>query len=284
MTNRYINEIGRYPLLTISEEEDLLLRIKEGDMIAREKLINSNLRFAFSVAKSYARSENLPDLINEANIGLIESVEGFDNNTGFKFITYAIWHIRKRILSYLSVQDRLIRIPSNKLRYVRNSNKIAEQLSQDLGRTPSTEEIVNAYLDDDTILRKEKGSTSELVKAIELNNGTTDLFSSPIENFELINTIDGSMNQPDADVIKESNNELLMEYINLLGAKNRDIVIMRHGIGRKDEMTFLQIGEHYDQTLEAIRIRYHVAIRRLRHKMSRQIIGKYNPDKISQFF
>jgi RNA polymerase primary sigma factor len=284
MTNRYINEIGKYPLLTVAEEEDLVKLVKSGDLTAREKLINSNLRFVLSVAKSYANSKNLPDLINEGNIGLIETVELFDPTSGFKFITYAIWHIRKRILSYLSTKNKLIRVPENKVRFVRNSNQVEQRLSQELGRTPSTEEIIDAYLDDDSIQRKEKASTTGLVKAIGMINGTTDLFSSPFENYELIDTIDGSLNQPDSKVIAESDNVLLMSYINTLSKKDRDIIKMRHGFDGNEEMTFLQIGEYYDQTLEAIRIRYKASIRRLRHRMTRQIKGKYNPDKISQFF
>ena len=112
----YLKDISRYPLLSYEEERELGNKIREGDEKALNRLINSNLRFVVSVAKTYqGQGLELMDLIEAGNMGLIKSAERFDPDKGYKFISYAVWWIRQAILQALSENSRTVRVPLNKL-------------------------------------------------------------------------------------------------------------------------------------------------------------------------
>jgi RNA polymerase primary sigma factor len=143
--NRYLGEIGRIPLLAVTDEIMLARRIKEGDLAAKDYLIRTNLRFVVSVAKNYQhRGLSLGDLINEGNIGLIRAATRFDDTRGFKFISFAVWWIRQAILDALADQTRIIRLPHNVVNAVTKLNKLAAELEQQLERAPTDEEIATA--------------------------------------------------------------------------------------------------------------------------------------------
>lgn len=125
--NRYFSEISKYELLSPEKEAELAFKAKDGDEKAKEAILKSNLRFVVSVAKSYVSGNSpLEDLISEGNKGLVEAVENFDPTTGFKFISYAVWHIRKNILVYLNNHTRSIRIPSHVNNEMRKYHAIEE--------------------------------------------------------------------------------------------------------------------------------------------------------------
>ena len=140
--DKYLQEIGREELISVSEEVELAQRIKKGDKAALEKLTKANLRFVVSVAKQYQNQGlSLPDLINEGNLGLIRAAQKFDETRGFKFISYAVWWIRQSILQALAEQSRIVRLPLNQ---VGSLNKITKELAkfeQENERRPSPEEI-----------------------------------------------------------------------------------------------------------------------------------------------
>jgi len=138
----YLNEVRNYPQVTPDEEVDLGRRIKQGDEVALEKLVNANLRFVVSVAKQYqGYGLTLSDLINEGNMGLIKAAKRFDETRGFKFISYAVWWIRQSILQSISSNSRLVRLPLNKMDEVRKVQEASARLSQKMGREPSVKEI-----------------------------------------------------------------------------------------------------------------------------------------------
>lgn len=145
--DKYLLDVSRIPLINSDEEVELIKRIKNGDQVAFDKLINSNLRFVVSVAKQYQNQGlSLSDLINEGNIGLIKAARRFDETRGFKFISYAVWWIRQSILQALADNSRLIRLPLNKVGALTKVNNAVQLLEQRLQREPSVEELAK-FLD-----------------------------------------------------------------------------------------------------------------------------------------
>ena len=143
--DKYLQEIGRVELLTPDEEVDLARRIKQGDTKALDRLTKANLRFVVSVSKQYQNQGlSLPDLINEGNLGLIKAAQRFDETRGFKFISYAVWWIRQSILQALAEQARIVRLPLNKIGIINKVNKAFAELEQQLGRTPTIDELADA--------------------------------------------------------------------------------------------------------------------------------------------
>ena len=138
----YLKEIQRIPVLTPAEERQLAERIRNGERGALETLVRRNLRFVVAVARPYARhGVSLEDLINEGNIGLIRAAERFDVTRGFRFISYAVWWIRQSILLYLTEQSRTVRLPVSKVHILARMQRQSEQLTQQLGREPTVDEL-----------------------------------------------------------------------------------------------------------------------------------------------
>lgn len=138
----YLKEIGRVDLLTADEEIALAKRIEAGDIEAKGRLAEANLRLVVSIAKRYVgRGMLFLDLIQEGNMGLMKAVEKFDFNKGFKFSTYATWWIRQAITRAIADQARTIRIPVHMVETINKLIRVQRSLLQDLGRDPSPEEI-----------------------------------------------------------------------------------------------------------------------------------------------
>jgi len=138
----YFKQMGKTKLLTKQEEIELAKRIEAGDMRAREKMIEANLRLAVSIAKKYAKyGSNLEDLIQESNIGLIKAVEKFDWRRGYKFSTYACWWIKQAVTRYLTSDNTILNIPSHTLSDARKINQIISEYEEEFGQKPSKEEI-----------------------------------------------------------------------------------------------------------------------------------------------
>jgi len=141
--DRYFSEIGGHQKVSANEEVELAKRIQAGDRAALEILVKANLRFVISVAKQYSTNpELLQDLISQGNIGLTEASYTFDHTRGFKFISYAVWHIRKEILKYLNESLKTVKLPNNVTLDLSRARKIEAKMSTALGRDPSTEEVV----------------------------------------------------------------------------------------------------------------------------------------------
>jgi RNA polymerase primary sigma factor len=140
--NKYMNEIGKIPLLTIEEEVQLTRKVRAGDELALERLVRTNLRFVVSVAKKYQhRGLSLGDLINEGNLGLIRAATRFDDTKGFKFISFAVWWIRQSIMLAIAEQTRTIRLPLNIINSITQLNKTLSGMEQRLERIPTAQEV-----------------------------------------------------------------------------------------------------------------------------------------------
>src|SRR5690349_24476540 len=140
--NRYLKEIGRMSLLTPEQEVELAGKIKKGNAVARERMINANLRLVVTIAHDYANL-GLPllDLISEGNIGLTKAVERFDPNKGAKLSTYAMWWIKQSIKRALANQSKTIRLPVHLVDKIAKVRRVALQMSEELGREPTDDEL-----------------------------------------------------------------------------------------------------------------------------------------------
>ena len=169
----YYSEVERFPTITAQEEVELAVRIQGGDMVARNRLATANLRFVISVAKMYGGTgdpEMFNDLIAAGNIGLIEAAEKFDHSRGFKFISFAVWHIRKEMLKHLGDNTRMIRIPQNKTSELRVIMEATNMLTSELGRDATLEEVMEyVHKTGDTHGKSLSINSSNISNYIKLN-------------------------------------------------------------------------------------------------------------------
>ncbi len=260
--DKYLQEIGREELISVSEEVELAQRIKKGDHAALEKLIKANLRFVVSVAKQYQNQGlSLPDLINEGNLGLIRAAQKFDETRGFKFISYAVWWIRQSILQALAEQSRIVRLPLNQ---VGSLNKITKEMSrfeQENERRPSTEEIAER-LD----MPVDKISDTIQVSGRHISVDAPFVEGEDNSLLDVLNNDDSPM--ADASLNQESLSKEVDRALKQLYDRERDILKMFFGIGCS-EMTLEEIGAKFDLTRERVRQIKEKAIRRLKGQKSK---------------
>lgn len=260
--DKYLQEIGREELVSVSEEVELAQRIKKGDQKALDKLTRANLRFVVSVAKQYQNQGlSLPDLINEGNLGLIRAAQKFDETRGFKFISYAVWWIRQSILQALAEQSRIVRLPLNQ---VGSLNKITKELAkfeQENERKPSSEELAERLdIPVDKISDTLKVSGRHISVDAPFVEGEDNSLLDVLPN-EDSPMADSSLNQE--SLSKEVDRALRQLY-----DRERDILKMFFGIGCQ-EMTLEEIGAKFDLTRERVRQIKEKAIRRLKGQKSK---------------
>ena len=260
--DKYLQEIGREELISVTEEVELAQRIKKGDHAALEKLTKANLRFVVSVAKQYQNQGlSLPDLINEGNLGLIRAAQKFDDTRGFKFISYAVWWIRQSILQALAEQSRIVRLPLNQ---VGSLNKITKEMSrfeQENERRPSTEELAER-LD----MPVDKVSDTIQVSGRHISVDAPFVEGEDNSLLDVLNNEDSPM--ADANLNQESLSKEVDRALCQLYDRERDIIKMFFGIGCQ-EMTLEEIGVKFDLTRERVRQIKEKAIRRLKGQKSK---------------
>ncbi|MGM9815777.1 MAG: RNA polymerase sigma factor RpoD/SigA [Lepagella sp.] len=260
--DKYLQEIGREELISVTEEVELAQRIKKGDHAALEKLTKANLRFVVSVAKQYQNQGlSLPDLINEGNLGLIRAAQKFDETRGFKFISYAVWWIRQSILQALAEQSRIVRLPLNQ---VGSLNKITKEMSrfeQENERRPSTEELAER-LD----MPVDKVSDTIQVSGRHISVDAPFVEGEDNSLLDVLNNEDSPM--ADANLNQESLSKEVDRALCQLYDRERDIIKMFFGIGCQ-EMTLEEIGIKFDLTRERVRQIKEKAIRRLKGQRSK---------------
>ena len=265
----YLREIGKVPLLTGEEEIDLAKRIAKGDVSARKKLTEANLRLVVSIAKKYmGRNLGLLDLIQEGNLGLFRAVEKFDWTKGYKFSTYATWWIRQAITRALADQSRTIRIPVHMVETLNKYAQAERQLVQDLGREPLPEEIA-----------AEMGIEVEKVYHLKKISQETVSIDSPVgeDGEEESNLGDFIVDEETTKPNEMAGRQILREYVqNILkdlDPREQKILKMRFGLEDGVTHTLEEVGEEFGVTRERIRqieskalerIREHVDIHKLR--------------------
>ena len=265
----YLREIGRVPLLTGEEEVQLSKRKEKGDVAAKQKLAEANLRLVVSIAKKYVgRSANLSllDLIQEGNIGLFRAVEKFDYHKGYKFSTYATWWIRQAITRAIADQSRTIRIPVHMVETINKFSQVTRRLVQDLGREPLPEEIAS-----------EMGTEIEKVRHImKISQDTVSLETSVGEDDDESTLRDFIEDTDTVLPSQDAGRQLLREYVKdvlvELSPREQKILKMRFGLEDGVTHTLEEIGQEFGVTRERIRQIEAKALERIRkHRESKKL-------------
>ena len=256
--DKYLSDIAKEPLITAEEEVALAQRIREGDKVALERLVNANLRFVVSVAKQYQNQGiGLQDLINEGNIGLVKAAQRFDETRGFKFISYAVWWIRQSILQAVAEQSRIVRLPLNQVGAINRVKKASNVLEHRLQRKPTVDEIA-----------EEIDMTPEKVTSILSNNAQTISTDAPIDEDGETNFLDLFVDQgetpTDAAVEKELNEMTVRKSLDVLSDKEQQVLRMYFGIGMPREYTLEEIAFNMNISRERIRQIRDRALKRLK--------------------
>jgi RNA polymerase primary sigma factor len=242
----FLNEIRRYPLLTADEEVELAKRIEAGDLEAKERMINSNLRLVVSIAKKYQGQElSLLDLIQEGIFGLIRAAEKFDYRKGFKFSTYATFWIRQAIQRGLANKARTIRIPVHIGQRERKIARAERELSAKLGREPSDDEVAKAAelpLDQVEEVREAARAVTSLDRPVGEEGETAlgDLLESgepPVDEEVQVSLVE----------------ETLRRTIEELPEPERDVVKLRYGINGDDPQPLRETGRRLGLSAERVR-------------------------------
>jgi len=245
----YLREIGRVPLLDGEEEISLAKRKEKGDLEAKKKLIESNLRLVVSIAKKFTgRSLSLLDLIQEGNIGLFRAVEKFDYKKGYKFSTYATWWIRQAITRALADQSRTIRIPVHMVETINRYQQIERRLIQDLGREPLPEEIASEMGEDLEKVYHIRKISQDTV-SLETPVGDDDDKDSNLGDFiEDMKTV-----SPDKIAALQLLRDHVKSAIEHLTPREQKILQMRFGLGDGVAHTLEEVGQEFGVTRERIR-------------------------------
>jgi RNA polymerase primary sigma factor len=267
--DKYFQEIGKVKLITAEEEEDLARRIHDGDLNARDRLINANLRFVVSVSKQYLNNGmSLPDMISEGNFGLIKAAERFDETRGFKFISYAVWWIRQSIMVALVEQARIVHLPLNRYSQVNKIKKTINVLEQKLEREPTILEITQAL---------ELG-TNDVTKAIQ-NAGRYISMDAPLVQDEEGNMYDVLLNEnassPDQELLTDSLRKEIERALNTLSQREANIIRLYFGLSGKHAQTLDEIGQKYNLSRERVRQIKERTIIRLKHTSKNRVLKTY---------
>ena len=240
---RYLQEISKYELFTPEEELACSIKAANGDKDAIEELIKRNLRFVVSVAKHYTSTENnLEDLINEGNIGLITAAHKFDLSKENKFISYAVWWIRKTILEYLTINGRTIRIPANKLNDLSKIDKIIMEMEQTHGRSIDIQEVICDIDGEDLDLL---GMISSFkMDSTDRQIGGKD--GSVTTLGELLSD-DSTFKETD-HLVMEDENAPLKFVIETLKPKEQEIIKLLYGLNGDLPLTLEEVGKRMGVT------------------------------------
>jgi RNA polymerase primary sigma factor len=264
--SKYLQEISEFPLLTKEEEHEVAVRMSE--MVGKDgsyhDLVKSNLSFVVKIASEY-KNMGLPfeDLLNEGNIGLIEAAHHFDPSRGTKFITYAIWWIRKSILKALSQHSAMVRIPNYQLKKVRNVRNTERMLAKELGREADREEISKE-------LRVTIAKIDEILqmkmRELSLDDKVGKDKDTPISDY----LVDGRSINPEDELIKNESQVVIRMALRSLTDQEQTVIINRFGLEGGRVFTLKEIGEKLGVSRERIRQIENQAKKRLRKLIARQ--------------
>jgi RNA polymerase primary sigma factor len=266
----YLEDVSQEPLLSPDEEVELAKRIKEGDEIARDKLIRANLRFVISVAKQFSQSGlPLTDLINEGNIGLIKAAEKFDETKGFKFISYAVWWIRQSIIQAISENCRMIRLPGNKIasaNKIKNAYSLLEQIKL---RPPTFEELSD-------MINIPVQQIKELMKYVDNNVDSLDVSINDEGETTMLDFIPNiSSISPDSDLEKESLKIEINRIIETLSNNEKMVIKYYYGLEHTHALSIEEISNRMNMSPERVRKIRNKAIKKLKNNKDIKFLNQF---------
>ena len=253
----YLREIQRIPLLSIEEEVELALRVREGDPEARNEMVQANLRLVVSIAKQYS-SKGLPllDLIEEGNLGLMRAVERFDPDEECRFSTYATYWIKQAIRRALINTVRTVRVPSYLVETISKLKAAEKALTQDHGRAPTFGEVCE-YLEADPTQRKQllRAMRASQLHTQSLSGDDHDDFADMIE--------DQTALPPEVELFDQHEQRRLGELLEVIDEREAQILRLRFGFDGTDPLTLREIGTQMGITRERVRQIQNEALDRL---------------------
>lgn len=248
---QYLNEIAEIKMFTSTEEAECALKAENGDKKAINELVKRNLRFVVSVAKQYETSNApLEDLINEGNIGLIMAAQQYKTDTGFKFITYAVFWIRKMIMEYLAKNSRIVRLPSNKISGLSKLNQEISKLEQKLGRSVDLSEVIEEY---GTKFSKEEISELENIAMLSFESldSTVNESEGSCSLYEIM--VNKNVNPTDHLVNNSDIKKQIENILTTLKPRDKAIIIDLFGLNGNTPMSLKEVGDKVGLTREMVR-------------------------------
>lgn len=265
----YLREIRRTDLLTPEEEVRLAKRIRRGDRKALDRLVQANLRFVVSVARTYqGRGLALADLIEEGNVGLMKAARRFDETRGFRFISYAIWWIRQSILQALHDHSRVVRIPVNRAARASRIERTAQALEQTLGRVTTAEDVAETLGIEVEEVRAHQALTQ---RAVSLDAPASDEGDAPL----LLLLADEEAPTADERVAEQDLARDLRDAMRDLDPRERKILNDYFGMETGEGVTLEAIGQELGLTRERVRQLKERAVRKLFLRKDRERLRSY---------
>jgi RNA polymerase primary sigma factor len=275
---KYLVEVEKSKVLAADKESELIKKVMEGDEIAREKLLTANLRFVISVAKSYSQDPELfSELIAVGNIGLIEALKHFDPSRGFKFISYAVWHIRREMLLFLYESSRTVRIPTNKVQQLKAIKETQSKLTNLTGRDIPMEEAIDHLkeLGDERFRSFDITSLDYILTADNKPHSLNAQLSSETDSTTWEDVIPSQMESPEDHAVKTSGSEFLSQFLHILNPIDEEIVLRHHGLKNTLlEETFESISKDLGISPQSTQQRYKKALRKLKVYARKESINR----------
>jgi len=262
----YLRSIGRVELLTAEQEVELAKRIERGDMVAKQQMVEANLRLVVSIAKGYlGRGLSFLDLIQEGSLGLIRAVEKFDYRRGYKFSTYATWWIRQAVTRAIADKARTIRIPVHMVEKLNRVAHVERQLVQRLGREPEPEEIAEELR---WTVREVRDILRVAQLPVSLEKPVGDEDESELGDF----VADDAVIEPFEEASEQLQREGVHKALNALPERERQVIELRYGLSGVEPLTLEEVGQAFGVTRERIRQIENNTLKKLKQLPEAQVL------------
>ena len=268
--NQYLKEISMIEVLTPQEEIRLSERTARGDKAAIDEMVKRNLRFVVSVAKQYATNQNpLEDLVNEGNIGLYMAAEKFKPEMGFRFISYAVWWIRKVIMEHLGQHGRMVRLPANRINGISKLEKKLNTLEQELGRPVTVQELIDNFGAELSPKMIEEYELLGVLNTYSMESLDRDISGEEGNGTTLADTMsDESIFQAtDQGLLNQDIKQELTKALDGLKPREREVIIAIYGLDGQLPRTLNDIGDQLGVTREMVRQVRQKALAKLKDKL-----------------